>query len=63
MTRNALALALMGLIVALSTPAPAEAGPRLDKLKNGVKLGLAVGVLKTECAARKLLRKPVGFAC
>ena len=63
MTRNALALALMGLLVALSTPAPVQAGAFTDKLKNGAKLGVAVGVLKAECAARKLLRKPVGFAC
>jgi hypothetical protein len=53
----------MGLLVSLSTPAPVQAGAFTDKLKNGAKLGVAVGVLKAECAARKLLRKPVGFAC
>jgi hypothetical protein len=56
-------LALLGLMFAVSAPHSADAGPLRNKIKEGAKLALAVGVLKTECAARRLLRKPVGFAC
>ena len=61
--RTAHSLALLGLTLALSAPAPAEAGQFGNKIKNGVKLGAALVVLKGECAARRLLGKKVGFAC
>ena len=61
--RTTLSLALLGLMVAFSAPAPAEAGQFGDKLKNGAKLGAALVVLKAQCAARRLQGKKVGFAC
>ncbi len=58
-----LSIISVGVMCALSMPAPVEAGPLREKVKNGAKLAVGLVVIKTECAARKLLRKPVGFAC
>jgi len=58
-----LSMVSVGAMLAVSAPPPADAGPLREKLKNGTKLAVGLAVIKTECTARKILRKPVGFAC